>query len=117
MFADPITITVNGVAISLARIKSTGTSSDYESADGNYSFTISHTVKGERVRSLIKVGKRVIASDPLSSALDYEWLWDQRVIDRPITGFDATTIGYLIAADNVWINTSGVVGKLFGKES
>jgi len=117
MFTDPITITINGSAKTLARIKSTGTSSDYASSDGNYTMTVSHTMKGDRVRTLIKVGQRVVATDPLSSENDYAWLYDQRVLDRPIVGFDATTIGYLVAADNAWIVTAGVVGKLFGMES
>jgi len=117
MFADPITITVNGSAKTLARIKSTGTSSDYVSSDGNYTMTISHQVSRGRIRTLIKTGQRVVATDPLSSENDYAWLYDQRVIDRPEVGFDATTIGYLVAADNAWIVAAGVVGKLYGQES
>jgi len=117
MFTDPQSVTVNTVAKSMPKIRSDGTSSVYRSADGLFELTVSHQVSRGRVRSLVKISQRAIVPDPLTSANDYETLIFQMVCDRPEVGFDATTIGYLITGITAWINTAGVVGKLFGQES
>jgi len=116
-FTDPQSVTVNSVAKSMPKIKSDGTSTDYRSADGLFFMTVSHQLSRGRIRSLVKITQRAIVPDPLTSVNDYETLIVQMVIDRPEVGFDATTIGYLVTGITAWINTAGVVGKLYGQES
>jgi len=117
MFTDPQSVTVNTVAKSMPKILSDGTKSIYRTADGLYELTVSHQISRGRVRSLVKVSQRAIVPDPLTSVNDYETLIFQMIIDRPEVGFDATTVGYLVTGVTAWINTAGVVGKLFGQES
>jgi len=117
MFTDPQSVTVNAVAKSMPKILSEGTKSVYRTSDGLFEMTVSHQLSRQRIRSLVKISQRAIVPDPLTSANDYETLIAQIIIDRPEVGFDATTIGYLITGITAWINTAGVVGKLYGQES
>jgi len=117
MFTDPQSVTVNAVAKSMPKISSDGTKTIYRSSDGNFELTVSHQLSRGRIRSLVKISQRAIVPDPLTSVNDYETLIFQMIIDRPEVGFDATTVGYLITGVTAWINTAGVVGKLYGQES
>lgn len=119
-FADPQTITVNGVAKTLARIEVKGLASVYQTADGLFKFTISHQRTGSgsnvRIRSMIRVDHKAIVPDPLTAVNDYETISTYTVIDRPEVGFTSLEVGYDAAALFAWADSTAI-GKVFGLQS
>lgn len=113
-FPDPITITVNGSAKTLARIETKGTSSIYRTQDGLFTLSISHqiTAKG-RIRTLVRFDEKklVDVDDNL-----FDTMSEQRIIDRPEVGWSATDILNHITGLEAWTDST-VVGKLIGMES
>lgn len=116
MFADPLTITINGVAKVMARVSSQGTSSIYQTADGNAKLTISHTEDKTKVRSLVRLDQRKVAADPLSAENVYVPYVQYTVIERPLFGVTQTEINDTNTGFEAFIDST-VIGKLFGKES
>lgn len=116
MFADPQSITVNSVAQSMPRIETSGTSSKYSKDDETFKLNISHTKTNDRIRSMARVDQRAIVPDPLTAVNDYETLGVYLVIDRPIVGFTATQVDYVVQALKTWLSTANVT-KLYGLES
>lgn len=118
MFSDTITLTVNGVAKALARIKSEGTSSQYETADGLFAMRISHAVtKSDRVRSEVRVTQRKVVTDPITAQpKDYDDFTIAVLIDRPFYGFSDAEIQYLEAAIEAFLDATSLT-KLYGRES
>jgi len=117
MFTDPISITVNGVTKSMARI-STGTmSSVYSTSDGLFTLTLSHQETGkQRVRTLVKFVQKAIVTNPLDSTNDYDTMTLSLTIDRPMAGFTIVQLEQLTAGFISWL-TNANVDKLYGKES
>jgi len=118
MFSDPVTITINGVAKTLARVQSQGMSSLYQTADGLISFRISHTKQNnDRLRSVARLDVRKVVTNPLdSSDQDYDTTTTQYIIERPFAGFTVTEVDYQSQALFAWLNTAAVT-KMFGQES
>lgn len=116
MFTDPQVITVNAVAKSMARISSTGLSSEYLKDDESYRLKISHQKSGKRIRSMARVEQREIVPDPLTAVNDYETLAVYVVVDRPEVGFTATQVDQLVTGFKTWL-TTGIVTALFGQQS
>lgn len=117
MFADPQSITVNGVAHSLPRIAVGDLSASYEQNDGTFHLDISHQVtKQDRVRSLVRVSQKKVVTDPLNSVNDYDNLTLTFTLDRPSYGFSQTETEQLVAGLVAWL-TTGNVDKLYGRES
>lgn len=114
--SDPQSVTLNGVATSLPRIKSEGLSATYAAVDGNLTLTVSHKPSNQRVRSMERVDQRIIAADPITSVNDYETASAYLVIDRPIVGFTLAQIQYLVAGLVARL-TNAEVAKLYGSES
>lgn len=122
--SEPLTLTINAVPFSLARVRTHDLASDYQNADGTVMEVVSHanvpTRKGETgagVRTLVGVRQRKIVADPLNAEnQEYKTLGVQLVIDRPEYGFSATEVDYLVAALKAQVNTA-MVTKLFGRES
>lgn len=117
MLTDPQVVTVNAVAKSMARIlvDSKGKTT-YVNADGTFTLTVSHTLSGQRVRSLVRIDQKAIVADPLTAANDYETLSFYFVIDRPEVGFSSTQVDQLVAGLKTWLDTT-MVGKLYGREA
>lgn len=116
MFADPITITINGAAKVMARVQSNGTSSVYQTPDGNFKLTISHDENKVRIRSVARLDQRVVATDPLTAENLYATLTTYQVIERPLFGFTVTNVDHQISGFETWMDST-VISKLFGKES
>ncbi len=116
MFSDPQTLTVATVAKVMPRVSTNGFSSVYQKDDGTYKFTISHATSNGRVRSMVRIDRREIVPDPLTSINDYENLGIYLVVDRPEVGFSSTQVNDVIAAFKTWLDSTAV-GKVFGKES
>jgi hypothetical protein len=79
---------------------------------------LSHeNTKSGRVRTLAKFTQRMVVTDPITSEQDYDTTTVQITIDRPVVGWTAVTLGYLITGITAWINSGGNVLKLYGQES
>lgn len=118
MFADPITLTVNGVAKVLNRIEQAGTSARYSNADGTFTLNITHNVtKSDRVRSVVAFRQQKVVSDPITStASDFDDTTVSLTIDRPFYGFSDTEIQYLESALEGFLDATALT-KIYGRES
>lgn len=117
MFVDPITVTINSVGKTLARVESNGRKTIYQSADGIYTMTISHQTTGNnRIRSMIRLDCKKVVTDPLTSEQDYDTFSDYHVLERPAFGFSLAEIQQQIAGSNAWLDNTAIA-KIFGGES
>lgn len=114
-FADPQSITVNAVPVSLPRTKSDGYRSEYTEADEEFKLTISHQESNKRTRRMVRVDQRVVAADPLTALNEYKSLGVYLVIDEPEYGFSTAEIDYLVQALCTWLSTANVT-KVCGNE-
>jgi hypothetical protein len=121
MFAEPITITVNGVPLSFAKQSSQGTSSIYSTSDGLWTLTISHQIvrknNQDYVRTLTRLDQKKIVADPLTAVNDYQINSTYLVEEHPTFGFSSTEIKNQVTGFNTWTGTSGTQDKLLNKES
>lgn len=120
-FSDPISITVNAVAKSLAKVYSVaGAPSTYKAANDEFVFEIAHQdVKGgKRERHLAKVTQMKIVPDPLNAAYNMEAKASVHiVIENPKMGFTDVEIGYLTKALTDFVGNAGNQTKLIGGEA
>lgn len=92
MLADPQSITVNAVAISLPRVGTGNNTSSYQSADGNNHLSVAHTY-GKRTRRVTRFDFSKIAADPFVSGQNNKYSGSvYLVIDAPIVGFTAAEL-------------------------
>lgn len=110
--ADPQTITVDSVAQTLNRIKSDGLRSEYATSDEVYKFVVSHQESGKRTRRMVRVDKRVVAADPLSSVNEYKTLGLYLVIDEPEYGFADDAIYDVLAGLIGWLTEANCLKVL-----
>lgn len=117
MFPDPNSVTISGAPVSLPRIESQGRRSIYSNADGTVILTISHSNPSpDRVRTMVRLDKKAVVPDPITSVNDYENLGVYFVIDRPIAGFsDAIVDAHIQALKGLL--TTATNTKLYGGES
>lgn len=114
-FSDPQTVTINSVAKSCARVSSDQLRSVYKTSDDEVRITISHQPGKSSTRHMMRIDQKVVAADPLSAINAYKNLGVYIVIDEPDYGFTATTINYVVAALEAWLDSTSV-GKLVGDE-
>lgn len=121
MFAEPITITVNGVALSFARQSTKDLSSTYATSDGLWTLFISHSVirknNQDYVRTLTRLEQKKVVADPLTSVNDYQTFTSHLVEERPTFGFTSTELKNQISGFNTFTSLSGTQDKLLNKES
>lgn len=116
-YADPQTVTINGVANTLPRVLTDGLKSVYQNSDETLVLTISHEIlKNGRIRSMARLDQRKVVADPLTAVNDYQTLTEYKVIDRPSYGFVLNDVSYLDTAFNTWLGATNLT-KLFGRES
>jgi hypothetical protein len=116
-FADPQSLTIGATTYSLARVESGGRKAIYSSADGLVTLTISHTPQPNgRIRTLVRVDRKAVVTNPLDSSNDYDTYSEWHVWDRPAFGFTQTdaeqqTTGFKTSLTNT------VVDQLYGQQS
>jgi hypothetical protein len=118
-YADPQSVTVNAVPITLPRVSSGTNTGAFAASDGTYRLEVSHAY-GRRIRRSIRLTGSKISADPLvpnqnvrSSMSCY------MVIDHPVNGYTVTEakqivdalVGYLSAS------TGAKVTQLLGGEN
>lgn len=87
MLVDPSTLTVGGVAKTLARVSVSPTVGMLRSNDGNYIMSTGQQV-GKRARRSIRVDYRKVAADPLATGFNKEYSMSTYfVVDVPLVGF------------------------------
>jgi hypothetical protein len=120
MLSDPQSVTVNSVAKSMPRVETQGRRSVYRKDDETYELSVSHETTGSktgpRIRSMVKLVRKDVVPDPLTSVNDYENLVVYTVIDRPVAGFSSTTVAQVIAGFQAWLDGT-MVAKIYGQES
>lgn len=116
MLADPQSVTINAVAVSLPRTQMAPTLNTYTSADGNTSFTVKQNTTATRFRREVRLSQKKIAADPISAVNKEIGASVYLVIDEPRAGFTDAELGYLIDALKAW-STSANYNKVLGGES
>lgn len=87
MFADPQSVTINAIAISLPRIGSGINAGNFQAADGNTKMKIEHTY-GKRARHFLRLDVQKQAPDPLVPATNSPYTMGIYVVaDMPLYGY------------------------------
>lgn len=91
-FADPQSVTINAVAISMPRTASGVNSGGFTSADGLTTLAVAHAY-GKRTRRAISLGSSKISADPLlpSQNVKFSSTW-RLTCDAPVGGFTNTEL-------------------------
>lgn len=118
-FADPQSITVNAVAVSLPRTSSGTDTGAFTSADSAYKLSVGHNY-GKRTRRSIRVSHQKIVSDPLWPAQNIPVSMSAYfTVDVPKSGYTATEIKQIVDALTAYLTASSgaKVTQLLGGES
>jgi len=118
-FADPQTVTIDGVTTSLPRVSVGNGSSDYRSADGNITLKASSSY-GNRTRRVVRIDHKKVSEN--------EFLPDQNVtrsmscylvFDLPPVGYsnDEAMDIYTGFKTQLSASSDAIVTKLLGGES
>jgi hypothetical protein len=121
MILEPLTITINAVPFTLARVQSgsvlNATPSVYQTVDEKLTLTVTNQkTKGGRVRHLIRLDVRELVTDPITSVTDWDSVSYTWTIDRPVYGFTVTQVDQHLAALKAW-STTAIITKIYGNES
>jgi len=116
MFADPQSVTINAVPISLPRVLTGTQDATYRNADETVQLRISHQDSKGRKRRMVRLDQTVIAADPFSAENVSQKAGIYLVVDEPAFGFDDTELDYLVDALVAWL-TSANIAKVLGGES
>lgn len=119
VLADPTSVTYNAVATNLGRISTQGRSSTYSSADGSLTMEISHTVRGAKEASLVKLTHKKTTSDPLFPAQNRPYSMSVHlVINRPFDqGYSDADATLVYDALTAWLTNATNKGKIMAGES
>jgi hypothetical protein len=118
-FADPQSITVNAVPISLPRTGSSANGGTFTSADTLTKMTISHN-NGNRTRHLLRVDSSKVASDPFITGVSTKQnLAAYLVVDVPPSGFTVAEAKFVVDALVAYLTASSgaKVTQLLGGEN
>nr|QDH86862.1 MAG: hypothetical protein H2Rhizo32860_000004 [Leviviridae sp.] len=121
MLADPQTITISAVPISLPRTFSEGDESAYTSSDGLVQLSVNHTLaKQGRTRRLIRIDHSKLTSDPYKPSENVRVTAAMyTVFDVPPAGYTNTEVMAVYAGYKTLLAASSdaIVTKVLGGES
>jgi len=118
-FADPQSVTINAVAISMPRTSSGVNSGTFTAADGQTQLLVSHAY-GKRTRRTIRLNSSKVAADPLLPTQNVKLSNSvYLVIDAPVAGFTNTELkqavdGFLAA---LTASSGAKITQLLGGEN
>jgi hypothetical protein len=115
MLADPQSVTINAVAVSLPRVSMSPTVNTYTSADGITTVLTKQNVTAKRFRREVRLSQRKIAADPITALNAELGVSVYLVVDEPRSGFTDAEIKYLIEGLKGWL-TAGNQDKILGGE-
>jgi len=118
MLADPQSVTVAGTAISLPRTGLSGTTADYQSADGTTSLRIQQSTSRNQKRTSAVLRTAKVAADPitgLNSRVTATW---SITCNQPVDGFSVTELkDQLVAlATMLTASSAATTVKILGGE-
>lgn len=119
MFADPQSVTINSIAISLPRVGTGPTSSSYKDSTQATGLVVSHNV-AKRSRHTARLDILKTAADPLVPATNRPYSMSAYlVVDVPLFGFTVAEQKLNVDGLTAWlVASSGAnVTKLLGGES
>lgn len=123
MFADPISISVGqtntlsgGTAKSLARIRTDGYASEYQTSDGLYGAKITHT-RGNRTRSEARLDFYTTYTDPSTGLTKTVSASAYVVLNRPSAGFTNTQLTDILTGVCGYMSQSANMTKFLALES
>lgn len=115
MLADPQSVTINSVAVSLPRTQQGNTQNVYTSADGNTTMTTKQNTTASRFRREVRLSQKKIAVDPITAKNAEIGFSVYLVIDEPRAGFTDAELGYAIDALKAWASSANY-NKVLGGE-
>jgi hypothetical protein len=115
MLADPQSVTINAVAVSLPRVGMTQTGNTYTDATGLVTMMVKQNTTATRFRREIRLSQKKIAADPISSVNKEIGHSVYLVIDEPRWGFTDAEIGYYIDALKAWLTSTNYNKVLTGE--
>jgi len=118
-FADPQSVTVNAVPISLPRTGSGESSGTFTSSDGLYQMTISHAY-GRRNRRSVRLSGAKISADPLVPSQNARSSMSVTLVcDVPVNGYTVAEEKFVVDALVAYLTASSgsKVTQLLGGES
>lgn len=118
MYADPQSLTINGVATSFPRQGSTAPDrlGHFATADGLFEFDVRQNKTANRLRREVRLTQKKIAADPVSALNKEVSASTIIVVDEPRWGFSDAELGYLTSAIVAWF-TNANRDKLLGGEN
>lgn len=118
-YADPQTVTVNAVPITLARSGSALNQGTFQSADTLYSMSVSHTY-GRRSRRALRFNISKISADPLVPSQNLRSSASiMLVVDQPVNGYTVAELKQAVDGFVAYLSgSSGArVSQLLGGEN
>jgi hypothetical protein len=117
MFSDPISLTLNGVSKSLARILTDGRNAVYQTSDASVKLEITHVVAKAtgRITSTVKFTETLVVTNPIDSTNDEDFQYLSIQFHRPKFGFAMTKVEQIAAMAVAWL-TNANVDKIYGGE-
>jgi hypothetical protein len=118
-FADPQSITIDSVAVSLPRTGSGDGTGEFTSSDGTVKLTVA-TSNGKRNRHTIRIDHSKVAPDPFASGVNTSYSMSTYiVVDVPLVGYTLTEAQEVVDAFTTFLtsSSSAAVTKLLGGEN
>lgn len=114
MLADPQTVTVNAVPISLPRVSEGpgGGPADYNSADGINNLRTTQTTSVKQKRHAVSFRTAKIAADPISGLNSRVFSTITVSVARPVDGFTVTEIKDQLVGLATWLTASSAANAL-----
>lgn len=114
-FADPQSVTINAVAVSLPRTSVGANTSTYTANDGTVKQSISHAY-GKRTRRTFRIEHSKVAPDPLISNVNIKHSMSAYlVVDVPITGYSVTEAQQVVDGLKAALTTAKITALLGGE--
>jgi hypothetical protein len=118
-FADPQTVTIDGVTSSLPRVSVGNRSSEYQSADGTITLKASSSI-GNRIRRVVRLDHKKVSADAFLPETNVTRSMScYLVFDLPPTGYtnaEALAV-YDGLRDQLAASSDALITKLLGGES
>lgn len=118
-FADPQSVTINAVAVSLPRVSSGQSDGAFQSADGLVRLSVAHSY-GKRNRRTIRLQQSKVTADPFIPSQNVKVSMSTYiVVDTPNAGFTVTEAKNVVDALVAYLTltTGAKVTQLMGGES
>lgn len=118
-YADPQSVTINAVPVSMPRTSSGTNSGVFTSNDSLVKLSVSHSY-GARNRRVLRLDHRKVAADPLLSGVNNEYTMAAYVVlDTPKVGYTVTEAKQVADALVAYLTASSgaQITKLLGGEN